>query len=83
MKCVCCNRLLSDFEATRRSGSTGEYLDTCNRCWSDIDPEGEMLTIDRKDLQHESDILLQEANTYEDEYNSNSEDFDAQDNYED
>lgn len=34
MRCSCCDRLLNDFEATRKSKSTGEYLDTCNKCMS-------------------------------------------------
>ena len=32
MKCICCNKSLSDFEATRRHGITNEFLDMCNSC---------------------------------------------------
>jgi hypothetical protein len=32
MKCICCNKSLSDFEATRRHGITNEFLDMCNAC---------------------------------------------------
>ncbi len=36
MRCVACNALLSDYEATRKSQTTGEYLDLCNYCLNDI-----------------------------------------------
>ena len=38
MKCYCCNRLLNDFESTRKSKTTGEYLDMCNKCYTTIAP---------------------------------------------
>lgn len=48
MHCSCCDRLLNDYESTRKSKTTGEYLDMCNKCFKqvelDIDAE------DRKDL---------------------------------
>jgi hypothetical protein len=45
-RCVCCNKNLSDFEATRRSASTGEFLDMCNNCITDTG----IATKDRRDL---------------------------------
>lgn len=36
MKCSCCDRILNSFESTRKSKSTGEYLDICNKCYSTI-----------------------------------------------
>ena len=39
MRCYCCNKILSDFEATRKSVSTGEYLDMCNKCYATIKDE--------------------------------------------
>lgn len=36
MRCYCCDKLLSDFESTRKSVNTGEYLDMCNKCYSTI-----------------------------------------------
>lgn len=33
MRCVCCNANLNDFESTRRSVTTGEFLDMCNQCY--------------------------------------------------
>jgi len=32
MRCLCCNRLLNDYESTVRHSDTGEFLDTCMRC---------------------------------------------------
>ena len=36
MRCVCCNHNLNDFESTRRSATTGDFLDMCNRCYSEV-----------------------------------------------
>ena len=36
MRCVCCNKSLSDYESTRRHAITKEFLDMCNPCYSSI-----------------------------------------------
>jgi hypothetical protein len=36
MRCYCCDKILSDFESTRKSVNTGEYLDMCNKCYATI-----------------------------------------------
>lgn len=36
MHCSCCDRLLNDYESTRKSKTTGEYLDICNKCYTSI-----------------------------------------------
>jgi hypothetical protein len=36
MKCICCNKSLSDYEATLRHAETREFLDTCAECLSEI-----------------------------------------------
>lgn len=46
MRCDCCDRELNDFEATRRSAVTGEFLNTCNSCLKGLGID----TIDRHDL---------------------------------
>lgn len=38
-RCVACNRNLSDSEATRKSATTGEYLDLCNHCYKTIEDD--------------------------------------------
>ena len=47
MRCYCCNRKLSDFESTRRSATTGEFLDMCNKCLIGLN----IATVDRPDLE--------------------------------
>lgn len=32
MRCICCDRNLSDYESTLRHAETLEFLDTCNKC---------------------------------------------------
>jgi hypothetical protein len=44
---------LSDYEATRKSVQTGQFLDMCNKCYGSI--SSEVLAIERTDLRHEDD----------------------------
>jgi hypothetical protein len=53
MRCYCCNKALSDYEATRKSVSTGDFLDMCNKCYGSI--SSEVLAIERTDLRHEDE----------------------------
>jgi hypothetical protein len=53
MRCYCCNKALSDYEATRKSVSTGNFLDMCNKCYGSI--SGEVLALERTDLRHEDE----------------------------
>ena len=55
MRCVTCNKLLNDYESTRKVANTGQYLDMCQDCYVALDIRPE--TIDRKDLLHEADAL--------------------------
>lgn len=50
MKCLSCNTLLTDFEATRKY-TTGAYVDLCNNCFTNDRP-----VIERLDLLNEEDI---------------------------
>ena len=36
MKCLSCDCILTDFEATRKSRVTKEYIDLCSSCYSTI-----------------------------------------------
>jgi len=47
MRCCACNKNLSDFESTRKSTITGEYLDLCNGCYSGVG----IVSQDREDLR--------------------------------
>ncbi len=53
MRCHCCNKMLSDFEATRKSVHTNEYLDMCNKCYATISDD--LLTYERTDLYDEDE----------------------------
>ena len=53
MRCCCCNKALSDYEATRKSVQTGDFLDMCNKCYGSI--SGEVLALERTDLRHDED----------------------------
>lgn len=54
MRCYCCDALLSDFEATRRSANTGEFLDMCNDCYFTV--RNDVDVVERTDLRHNEDI---------------------------
>lgn len=58
MRCSCCDRVLNDYESTRKNRATGEYLDMCNKCSSFV--EDSIETIDRSDLS-EGDIPDEET----------------------
>lgn len=36
MRCRACDRRLNDYESTRKSSNTGDYIDLCNRCFATI-----------------------------------------------
>jgi hypothetical protein len=53
MRCLSCNKNLSDYEATRKSANTGEFIDLCNGCFNSVSED--LQTIERSDLAHEED----------------------------
>jgi len=36
MKCLACDRRLSDRESVRKYSSSGTFVDLCNRCFSEV-----------------------------------------------
>jgi len=54
MHCVACNKLLTDFESTRRNAITKDFVDLCKVCFEDV--KGLFPVIERKDLVTESDL---------------------------
>lgn len=54
MHCTNCNKLLTDYESTRKNAVTGKYFDLCKVCFEDIKPF--VKVIDRKDLISEADL---------------------------
>lgn len=53
MRCLSCNKLLSDKEATRAYKSTGEYLDLCDHCLEPI--KEDIQTIEGANFRDDSD----------------------------
>lgn len=51
MRCLSCDCILTDYEATRKSAHTNQYIDLCNRCFSYVDSD--MDVVERPDLEHE------------------------------
>ena len=39
MRCVCCNKNLSDKESTRKGVNSGDYLDMCDGCFGTVADE--------------------------------------------
>ena len=54
MHCTACDKLLTDYEATRKDAHTFKFIDLCKTCFEDIKPF--VSVIDRKDLITESDL---------------------------
>ena len=54
MHCVACDRLLSEFEATRKNAMTMDYIDLCKVCFEDV--KTIIPTIDRRELMTEQDF---------------------------
>ena len=57
MHCVACNKLLTDFESTRRNAVTKDFVDLCKVCFEDV--KGLFPVIERKDLVTQSDLDLE------------------------
>ena len=76
MRCVCCNKNLNDYEATRKHAITGAYLDMCNSCFAEVSTMADVPVSTREDLASCVDIdegvdrMLEEA--YNDLYRENN-----------
>jgi len=56
MRCKACDVELNDFESTRKSSTTGEYLDLCNTCYKAVRSDVQALErYDLMDLEDEVD----------------------------
>jgi hypothetical protein len=55
MRCICCNKLLTDFECSRKSITTGDYLDMCSECYKHI--KDDVTVIENNDLLHIQDVI--------------------------
>jgi hypothetical protein len=53
MHCLACDRILTDFEATRKSSTTDEFIDLCNKCFKTISDD--VKVSERDDLKEYED----------------------------
>lgn len=58
MKCVACDRILTDHEATRRYASSGDFVDLCDHCLNLDDDFPDV--IEREDLKTYENIENEE-----------------------
>jgi hypothetical protein len=52
MRCLCCNVILTSFEATRKYEESKEFVDLCNRCFKGLG----IVATEREDLRNEADF---------------------------
>lgn len=70
MRCICCDKRLSDYESTLKHAVTGAYFDTCLDCLSEIANDVPMPVQARKDLVPHMDISDNVDELTEQEYNN-------------
>jgi hypothetical protein len=56
MRCLACDRSLTDYEATRKHALTGGFIDLCQQCFKAVQADSHLPTKDRKDLISSDDI---------------------------
>jgi hypothetical protein len=54
-RCYACDCELSDWEATRKSKVTGEYLDLCDTCFSEV--ADVFISVEERSEQEELDLI--------------------------
>ena len=59
MRCLACDKSLTEFEATRKYAGTTKYIDLCNHCFSTISDQ--VYVTERWDLKHSSDTDDEES----------------------
>jgi len=59
MRCLGCNKELTDFESTRRYADSQEFIDLCNDCFRHT----EIKAVERHDLMSISDVIDIEENS--------------------
>jgi hypothetical protein len=55
VRCKACDKILSDYEATRKGEHSKQYIDLCNYCYSTISKE--ILVSEREDLMSPSAFI--------------------------
>lgn len=62
MRCVACDVELTDFESTRKSITSGEYVDLCNTCYKHI--KDDVQAIENSDNINIQDVVDLEDKTW-------------------
>lgn len=62
MRCVACDVELTDFESTRKSITSNEYVDLCNACYKYI--KDDVQTIENTDNINIQDVVDLEDKTW-------------------
>ena len=62
MHCTACDKLLTDYEATRKEAHTFNFIDLCKTCFEDVKPF--VSVVDRKDLITEADLDNEDDDPY-------------------
>jgi hypothetical protein len=65
MRCRACDALLTDYEATRKSAETLDFIDLCNNCYQYIAED--VPIIDRADLRELADEEETQPYDYDEE----------------
>lgn len=76
MRCLSCNKILSDFEATRKFADSEAYVDLCSKCDSSSDFTGVEIIV-RPDLITEESIEIQDDYIGDDEGDIYNDDYDS------
>jgi len=58
MRCLACNQELNDFESTRKSSKSGEFIDLCNNCYKNV--SNDINALERYDLMDVEDLVVSE-----------------------
>jgi len=58
MRCISCDKLLTDFESTRRSIQSNDFIELCNDCFYYASDDN--ATLSREDLRSEHDNFIGE-----------------------
>ena len=75
MRCLCCNRNLSDYESTLRHPVTNEFLDICQKCLKDIPiAPVEGASTDDHEYYEEDTEYIDECISYDDPFSDLNDD---------
>lgn len=55
MRCKACNKMLTDYEMTRKSKKTSEFIDLCNHCYKHI--QTDVQVVDKPELLSLNDVI--------------------------